>query len=315
MQSHYAGVPASSTPLASVRKNSLTELTQWQDTPALTSRGHPATLSPYQSAAQLGPSEISPVTQTTMYQQGYNGTSISTPHPLQHNVTVQPPSVIPDPLAMQQLFQAPEIQASKTLGSANISEFRTPVSSSSPSTSVNPKFFHSPSLVQFSASFDVPSPLPTLASPPSHSTSLTANTLTSFPSSNQDLTETPIVHKAVSDSPVLPAQSVPHPALPLLGSNLGPLITPSPILLTPAQSALPGPHILSSTQNVYPNQNDMGAPLPLSSNSSSSIHTSVTQAPLLPLPTATQQVFFFILFPANLLWLYFICLSYYVSIT
>lgn len=279
--------------MAAVNKNNLTESTQWQDTPALSSREHPGTLSPYQSAAQLGRSELSPVNQTTMYQQGYNGAFISNSHPPQHHVTIQPPSVMSNPLTMQQLMQSPEIQASRTLGSANISEFRTPVSSASPSTSVNPQFFPSPSLVQYSTSLDVASSLPTLASLPSHSTSLTANTLTisSFPSSGQDLNENQIVHKAVSDSfPVLPAQSGPYPASSSLGSNFGPLRAPPPMLLTPYQSELPGAHMLSSTQKVYPNQNNMGALIPMSSNSSSSILTPVTQAPLLPLPTATQQV-------------------------
>ncbi|PON45524.1 Lsm14- DFDF- FFD- domain containing protein [Parasponia andersonii] len=294
-QTHSAGVPASSTPLASVKRNSLTESPQWQDTPALTSRGHPGTLSSYQSAAQLPQPELSPLTQTTTYQQGSDGTSISPFHPPQHHVSSQPQSVMSDPLTRQQLLQAPEILASTTLGSANISEPRTPVSSSPPSTSVNPKFLLSPSLVQYSTtSLDVPSSLPTLTSLPSHSTSLTANTLTmsSFPSSGQDLIENQVVHKAVSESvpvPVLPAHSVPYPASPLLGSNLRPLLTQSPILLTPDQSALPGPHMLPSPQKLYPNQNDMGALLTISPNLSSSFHTPVTQAPLLPLPTAPRQ--------------------------
>ncbi|EXC31028.1 hypothetical protein L484_021330 [Morus notabilis] len=291
IQSQYAGVPASSSPLTPAIKNSLTESTEWQDTPALTSRGYSGTLPSNQSATQQ--SENSTMSQTTMYWHGYNGASIGTSYPPQHHVNVQPPSVMSSPSTVQPLIQAPEIQASMALGSINASEFRTPVSSSSMPTSVNPKFSPSLSPVQYSASLGVPS-LSTQASLPSHSTSPTASTLTtsSIPLSRLDLNinETQIVHKAVSDSiPVLPVQSMPHPTSPFMGSNLSPLLTPPPLLFTPDQSAHSGSYMLSSMQKLYPNQKDMGALVPMPSNSSSSIPTPVIQAPLLPLPTSTQK--------------------------
>lgn len=269
----------------------MTDSTQWQDTPALTSRAYRGTLPSNQSATQQ--SEHSPVAQTTMYQQGYNGASIGTSHPPQHQVNVQPPAVMANP-TMQPFIQAPEIQASMTLGSANTAEFRTPVSSSSASTSVNPMFSPSLSPVQYSTSLDVPS-LSTQASLPSHSTSRTASTLTtsSFPSPHLDLNfnETQTVHKDVSDSiPVLPVQSVPYPTAPYMSSNLSPLLTPPQSFLTPDQLANSGSYMLSSAPKLYPTQKDFGVLVPMPSNSSSSIPTPFTRAPLLPLPTSTQKV-------------------------
>ncbi|XP_060967242.1 protein decapping 5-like isoform X1 [Cannabis sativa] len=298
IQSHSAGMPVTSTPLASMRKNTLKESTQWQDTPSLTRR-YPGALPPYQSAVQLGQPELSPVTQTSMYPQGYNATSISSLSNPHHQVTNQLPPVMLDPFTMQQLIQSPEIQASATLRPANISEFRTPVSSSSLSTSVNTKFFPSPQV-------PLPSSLPTLPSLSSDSTFVTTNALTmpSFTSSGQDLNVhgTQIVNNSVSESePVHPLPSVTYSASSLLGSNLGPLLTQSPILPTPNQSALHGPQVLSSAQKAYSNQNEMAAGVPMPT---SSIKPPVTQTPLLPLPTAPQQVFFFFslsLFPTNCL--------------
>ncbi|KAF4403226.1 hypothetical protein G4B88_027997 [Cannabis sativa] len=249
--------------------------------------GHPGALPPYQSAVQLGQPELSPVTQTSMYPQGYNATSISSLSNPHHQVTNQVPPVMLDPFTMQQLIQSPEIQASATLGPANISEFRTPVSSSSLSTSVNTKFFPSPQV-------PLPSSLPTLPSLSSDSTFVTTNALTmpSFTSSGQDLNVhgTQIVNNSVSESePVQPLSSVTYSASSLLGSNLGPLLTQSPILPTPNQSALHGPQVLSSAQKAYSNQNEMAAGVPTPTNFSSSIKPPVTQTPLLPLPTAPQQ--------------------------
>lgn len=305
IQSHYAGMPLNSPPLASVGGKTLTESTQWQDTPALTSRAYPDALPSYQSVSQVGQLDHSATTQIAgspsssmpMYWQGYNGTAISISHDPQHLISFQHPSRVSFPLTMQNQMQAPEIRASTTLTSPNTSEFGKPVSSSIASAAVHPNF--SPSLtavqctpVDMSSSSSIKSSLP-------HSASMTANrpTLSLFPSSCQDInvSEAQIVGKAVSDPrSVLPVQSMPYPASSFVGQSMtyptsGPFLTPPSLLLAPDQLAQSRPYALSSMPKLDPGQSDMGAPTLAPSNSSALISIPVSQAPLLPLPTSAQQ--------------------------
>ncbi|KAL5550093.1 hypothetical protein UlMin_000269 [Ulmus minor] len=275
----HTGVPASSVSVASVSKITFTEPNQWLDTPALTSRGYPSISSSYQSVTQPGQSELPHVTQKAMHLYGYNGMSISNP---QQHVAVQPPSMMLNPLTMQQQLQASQIQASMTLGLSNTSEFRTPTSAST-STSVHPKLSPSLSPVQNLTSPDVPSPLSMQVSLASRSTSLTPNALTasSYPLSQQDnINGSQTASESVQ---LLPVQSMPHSVPSSTVSNLGPMLTSSPSLLASDQLLLSGPYML------YPNQQDIGALTPLSSDRSSFVPAPIAQRPLLPLPNSSQK--------------------------
>ncbi|KAM1375493.1 hypothetical protein ACFX2F_037338 [Malus domestica] len=179
-----------------------------------------------------------------MYWQGYNGASLNmSDHPHNH-IPLQSSSATSHPLTMQN--KTPGNQSSTAIGMANGSECLTPVISSSAPTFVHPNFSASVTPVTFS-SLDL------------------------------DISETQIVTKAVSDPvPVLPSQSMPYPGSFSVGSDLGPLLTPPPSLLTPDQLAPSRSHL-------------MGTLMPTSSSSISMIPPPATQAPLLPLPTSTQQ--------------------------
>ncbi|KAM1033856.1 hypothetical protein FF1_037298 [Malus domestica] len=249
IQSHYTGAPVSSPPSALVGGN--TSSTQLPSPPALS---------------------------FPMYWQGYNGASLNmSDHPHNH-IPLQSSSAISHPLTMQN--KTPGNQSSTAIGMANGSECLTPVISSSAPTFVHPNFSASVTPVTFS-SLGMPSSLASQVPLPSHSTPLNASRLTMplFPSPRQDLdiSETQIVTKAVSDPvPVLPSQSMPYPGSFSVGSDLGPLLTPPPSLLTPDQLAPSRSHL-------------MGTLMPTSSSSISMIPPPATQAPLLPLPTSTQQ--------------------------
>lgn len=292
IQSHYAGMHSNSS-FASNGGKTLTESTQWQDTPALKSRAYPGALPSYQSVTQVGPLDHVPATQglsssTPLYWQGHDGTSVSVSHAPQQPISFQSPSSESFPLTMPRWLQAPEIQLSTNPSLLNTSEFGTPVSSSIASASVHPNLSASLSPV----SLDIPSSLSIKSSLP-HSASMTANgsNLSSFPSSCIDVkaSEAQIVGKAVSDARlVLPVQPMPYPASSFVDS-LGPLLTPSPSLVSPDQLTQSRSRPHSSTQILYPDKSDLSAPTPASSRSSSLISTPVSQAPLLPLPNSSQQ--------------------------
>lgn len=219
----------------------------------------------------------------------HNGTSIGISHSLENQFTVQAPSPMSHLLTAHQALQSPNIQASTTVSLTDASECIVPVSSSSTSTSVHPKFSPSLTPVQFSTSLDIPSSLLKQAFLPSHHNELIMN---SFPSSRQDfnINEAEIASKPVSDSiPVLPVQSVPYNVSSFMGLNLSPSQSPSSSLVTPDQLAQSGLFKLSSTQKMFPEQKDTGA-LPPTSSTSPLIPTPVTQPPLLPLPDSVQKV-------------------------
>lgn len=278
----------SNSSFASNGGKTLTVSTQWQDTPALKSRAYPGALPSYQSVTQVGQLDHVLATQglsssTPLYWQGHDGTSVSVSNASQQPIPFQSPSSESFPLTMPHRLQAPEIQVSTMPCLLNTSEFGTPVSSSIASASVHPNLSASLS----PSSLSIKSSLP-------HSASLTANgsNLSSFPSSCIDIkaSEAQIVGKAVSDPRlVLPVQHMPYPTSPFVDS-LGPLLTPSPSLVSPYQLTQSRPRPHSSTQKLYPDKSDLSAPTPASSRSSSLISMPVSQAPLLPLPNSSQQV-------------------------
>ncbi|BFG30651.1 hypothetical protein CerSpe_169260 [Prunus speciosa] len=250
IQSHYAGVPVSSPPSALGGGKNLVETTHWQDTPALTSRGHIGVLPSYNSSIEVGTSGHSsfthiaspPALSFPMYWQGYNGASLDMSDHPHHRIPLQSPSAVSQPLTMQN--KAPENHASIAVGLATTSESLTPIISSSTPTFVHPNFSTSVPPVHFSSGLDMPTSLA--------------------------------------------AQSMPYPGSFSVGSDRGPLLTPPPSLLTPDQLAPSRSHILSSSQKLYLDGRDMGILMPTSSGSSSLI-PPVTRAPLLPLPTSQQS--------------------------
>ncbi|XP_062030298.1 decapping 5-like protein isoform X2 [Rosa rugosa] len=253
IQSHYSGVPASSPPSAQVGGTSLSGITQWQDTPALSTKSNTGVLPLYHSTTEVGPlghafsSQIAtpPALSLPMYWQGYNGASL--------NMSQQPHHHMQSQSAISHQNKAPESQASITIGLADTSAH---------------------------------------VSLPSHSAPVNASQLNmpSLPSPGQDwnMRETQHFSKAISDPvPVLPVQSMPYPASSSVVSDAGPLLTPPPSLLTPDQLVPSRSHILSPLQKLYLDQKNMGAiPTP---TSSSSLIPPLTQAPLLPLPTPQSQ--------------------------
>ena len=296
LQSHYDGMHSNSSPFASNGGKTLTDSTQWQDTPALKTRAYPGVQPSYQSVTQVGPLDHVLATQglsssTPLYWQGHDGTSVSVSHAPQQPISFLSPSSESFPLTMPRQLQAPKTQVSTTPSLLNTSEFGTPVSSYIASASVHQNLSASLSPV----SLDMPSSLSMKSSLP-HSASMTTNgsNLSSFPSSCIDIkaSEAQIVGKAVSDPRlVLPVQPMAYPVSPFVDS-LGPLLTPSPSLVSTDQLTQSRPRLHSSTQKLYPDKSDLSAPTPGSSRFSSLISMPISQAPLLPLPSSSQQVRF-----------------------
>ncbi|KAF3449199.1 hypothetical protein FNV43_RR09927 [Rhamnella rubrinervis] len=254
------------------------------------SSGYPSLLSANQSISQGGALEHSPATHTAKspslsMEMLYNGTSIGIAHSPQ-NHTFQPPSTMSHLLKAQQELQSSGIQSPMTVSMKDAYECLTPVSSTSTSTYVHPKFSPSLPSVQFSTSLDMPSSLPTQGFLPSHRNEQIMN---SFPLSHHDLNvnEAEFSGKAVSDPiPVLPVKSVPYPLSSFMGLNISPSQSSSSSLLTPDQvTRLYG---LPSSQKMCPENRNIGA-LTSPSSTSPFIPTPVTQAPLLPLPDSNQK--------------------------
>ncbi|KAL6180866.1 hypothetical protein ACLB2K_047525 [Fragaria x ananassa] len=293
IQSHYTGAPASSPQSALVGGKSLSEITQWQDTPTLSGKSNTNVLPSYHSTNEVGPSGHSfstqiatpPALSLPLYWQGYNVASL--------NMSQQPHHPMQTQSAVLHQNKDPESQASIAIGLADTSARVAPAILSSTSTSVNPKFPPSLTSVNYSSALDMPSSLATQISLPSHSTPVNASQLNmpSLPSPSQDWNtrETQYFSKTTSDSiPVLPVQSMPYPASSSMVSDAGPLVTPPPSLITPDQLAQSRSHILSPLQKLYLDQKNIGAMIPTPPQIFSSV-PPVTQAPLLPLPTPQSQ--------------------------
>ncbi|TXG59193.1 hypothetical protein EZV62_017022 [Acer yangbiense] len=293
IQSQYAGMPMNSPPSTSVGGKTSTEMSPWQDTPALTSRTNPGALPSYQPVTQVGllnftqatPSAGSPAFSTPIYQQGSNGT-----HSPQLLIPFQSPSMVSPPLTAQNGVQTYNFHASPISGLTNASGSATNLPSSIGSNSLLPNILPSFTPVQCSSTPDVSFSSPFKPIPPPTAAYMTDNNLTmsSFLSTCQDTrtAEAQISGKAVSDPvPIHPAQSMPFTASPLMGSASGPLLTPPPLpLITPNQLAPAMPPVLPSMQKMYPDK--MGVIPPTSYNPP---HAVSTQAPLLPLPIPAPQ--------------------------
>lgn len=292
-------MPTNSPPSTSVGGKTSTEMSPWQDTPALTSRTNPGALPSYQPVTQVGPLNFTQATQATpsagspafstpIYQQGYNGT-----HSPQLLIPFQSPSMVSPPLTAQNGVQTYNFRASPISGLTNASGSATNLPSSIGSNSLLPNILSSLTPLQCSSTPDVSFSSPFKPIPPPTPAYTTDNNLTmsSFPSTCQDTrtAEAQISGKAVSDPvPIHPAQSMPFSASPLMGSASGPLLTPPPLpLITPNQLAPAMPPVLPSMQKMYPDK--MGVIPPTSYNPPPAVST---QAPLLPLPNPAPQVGF-----------------------
>ncbi|KAJ1380920.1 TFG box [Sesbania bispinosa] len=297
IQSQYSGVPSSS--VASVGVRSLTEPIQRQDSPAMSSKALPAGLTAHQSGSQLGPSNHSAATQvashpsfsTAMYWQGLSGASSNNSHSLLQSSFLQPPSVAP-PLAVQNWMQSAETQAPTEVGWTTLSEGGLPASSSMTSSHVNLTRSPSPTSLQISDSLDIP-PLLSTRTPMPYSASMTFDgsnmPLCSSPLQDINSTEGQISGQSCPDPrPIYPRHSFHHPASSFVNSTSGPLPTP-PSLLTPDQFAHPREQLFSLSQNLNPNQKDMGSLTLTSSGSSVLMPTPASQAPLLPLPNSVRK--------------------------
>ncbi|KAJ9134901.1 hypothetical protein P3X46_032144 [Hevea brasiliensis] len=290
IQSHYAGVPLSSS--ASVGGKTLAESALVQDMPALTSTGYPTALTSLQSVNHVGSKNLSQAAEDSgqsfsmsMNWQGYNGTSINRSNTSQHSIPFQPPSMVSSSLSAQNQMPAAALTDSPIMGLTNASEFATPV----PSVASNNSTF---SPVQYSLSHDMPSFSSVKTSLPSLTsyTNINRQTVSSVPYSSEDtgLTNVQNVSKAVSDpKTVYTAQSMPYPISSYEASTSSPLLTPAPCLLSPDQLAQSRSHVLSSI--VYPDQKNTDPLTPLSSTSLSFVPSPASQEPLLPLPSTVQK--------------------------
>ncbi|GLU05234.1 hypothetical protein SLE2022_223450 [Rubroshorea leprosula] len=306
IQSQYAGLPCNSSPIPSVGGRTLTESNQWQDTPVLSSRAYPSALPAHQSPSQSGPSNHSQTAQnaggpsmpTSFFWQGYNGAPTSVSNAASNPISLQSPLNLSPPMPVQNHLQAHQLQTMPT-GLINTSEPVISVPTSVVVSSSYPLFAHSLTPVQSSSPPDIPSSSSIKVSSPSHAAymNMTANKLTmpSFPSSYQETnpTEAETVSKAAVDhvadpKSIHPAQPMPYHQ-PFVSSASNPLLTRPPSLVTPNQLAQTRPHVLSSTQLNYPDQEDVDPGSAVPSYIPPANSTPVTQPPLLPLPVSKQH--------------------------
>ncbi|XWS49372.1 hypothetical protein CRYUN_Cryun13aG0158000 [Craigia yunnanensis] len=303
IQSQFAGVSVSPSSTASIGSRTLTESTQWQDTPALASRVYMTALPTHQFAPQVDPSNSSnhsqaaqnagtPLFSTPLYWHGYSGTPINVSQSQQNSIPFQSLSMLSSPMTVQSHVNSPDPHSSSIIKLINAPEPVNPVLSSTTSSSLHSTVTGSFTPVQCSRSPDISS-CSSLNAPPSQA-AYTSNRLTvsSFPSSFEDtnIAQSQPVGKAVS-SPVAAAGrlSVLATPMPYPACSSGSLLTSSPSLLSPGQLAQIRPLLFSSTQNTYPDHKDTTALASLSSYTQSVNSTRVTQPPLLPLSTLAQQ--------------------------
>ena len=271
--------------MASVGGRNLTVSIQRQDTPAMSSKPFPVGFPSYQSVTDLGPSNSSAATQvasnasfsSAMYWQGPSDTSSRGSHSLLQSSSLYSPSMTAS-VAMQNQMKNAETQLPTKGGWTGFSESGLPVSSATTSSLVNLTHSHSLTSLKNSDSLDVPSLLSTkIPVPYSASMTIDESNVPQFSSPFQDICPDP--------RPIHPRHSAPS----FVDSTSGPLPTP-PSLLTPDQFANPREHLLSTTQNLYPNQKGMGCSNLTSFGSSALMPFPASQAPLLPLPTSVQKV-------------------------
>lgn len=292
MQSQYAGISTNSPLLSSVAGKTLTESSSWQDTPTLTNKASAGALLSHQPGTQVSHPQAaqnaaSPSFPVPIYWQGYNGPSNNiSPTPFQSSSTVSLPLMGPNRVWTSETDSSPGLSVTASESAAHWSPSIAP-------SHLNPNFSSSPIPVQCSPAPLVPFPTSfkgPLSSTAAYMTDNNPNT-SSVPSSFPDKKST----EAQNSGKAVPglahsAQTMNYPASSFLGSASGPLLSPSPSLLTPGQLVTSRPPVLSSTQAMYPDKKDMAAMLPSSFNSPSAVSPPVTQPPLLPLPTPNLQV-------------------------
>ncbi|XP_016201297.1 protein LSM14 homolog A-like [Arachis ipaensis] len=275
-----------------------TESIQRQDSVDMFSKAIPIGLLSPQSATQLNPSDQSAATQvaghpsfsTSMYLNGHSGISSNNSNSLLYPALLQSPSMVASPLPYQSWMQTPETEVPNKVGWTPLSDYGLPVSSTNTSL-VNQTRSPSPNPLQISDSLDVNSLLPTKAPMP-YPTPMTfdGSNIHSFSSPLQEINsiDNQIAEKICPDPRSIYLGHAFHHPSSFVGYSSGPLPIP-PSLLTPDQFAHPRENVSPLTQNLTPNQKDMGSLIPTSSNSSVLMPSIVSQAPLLPLPTLVPK--------------------------
>lgn len=259
---------------------SLTESNLYSEPSASNARSNSSILPSHHSGTQLGIWGSSQSTHTAASSygmptqwQGYSGAPGNNAGAQQHSLSSTP---------MLYPFQN---QASTTMAVTNISHNVPP--GHSPATSTSICLNATPTLTSEQLSMPF---IDSLSSKPSqpfhHSTSINSNGLTlpfSLPYQNASSIEAQVVNEVVPD----PVSSLPVQLLPYSTSDS--LLTQQQALLTPNLSQ-PRLSEHSLSKNLYPDQKDMDAMSSIPLNFLSSATTPAVQAPLLPLPPASQKV-------------------------
>ncbi|EEF42543.1 conserved hypothetical protein [Ricinus communis] len=297
IQSHYAGVPLSSSASASVDGTPFIESAQGQDMPAPNSGAYSTSYPPFQSANHVVSPNLSQATENTaqsfsmpMYWQGYDGTSFNRSYTPQHSLPFQSPPMASSSVLVQNQMQTLGLEVSSVMGLTNATDFVTTVPSAT-SSLLHTSFSTTPP-VQYSVPQEMPSSY-LKTSLPSHAAYDSIDRLKPYtvPHSSEctSFINAQSINKDVPDYiPVHSNRSISNAVSPYNASTSSPLLTLTPSLLVPGQLAESTSHVLSST--MYPDQKNMDLLTSLSSISQPLVPTSASQAPLLPLPTSVQKV-------------------------
>ncbi|XP_015575135.1 protein decapping 5 isoform X1 [Ricinus communis] len=296
IQSHYAGVPLSSSASASVDGTPFIESAQGQDMPAPNSGAYSTSYPPFQSANHVVSPNLSQATENTaqsfsmpMYWQGYDGTSFNRSYTPQHSLPFQSPPMASSSVLVQNQMQTLGLEVSSVMGLTNATDFVTTVPSAT-SSLLHTSFSTTPP-VQYSVPQEMPSSY-LKTSLPSHAAYDSIDRLKPYtvPHSSEctSFINAQSINKDVPDYiPVHSNRSISNAVSPYNASTSSPLLTLTPSLLVPGQLAESTSHVLSST--MYPDQKNMDLLTSLSSISQPLVPTSASQAPLLPLPTSVQK--------------------------
>ncbi|XP_048230858.1 protein decapping 5 isoform X2 [Ricinus communis] len=286
IQSHYAGVPLSSSASASVDGTPFIESAQGQDMPAPNSGAYSTSYPPFQSANHVVSPNLSQATENTaqsfsmpMYWQGYDGTSFNRSYTPQHSLPFQSPPMASSSVLVQNQMQTLGLEVSSVMGLTNATDFVTTVPSAT-SSLLHTSFSTTPP-VQYSVPQEMPSSY-LKTSLPSHAAYDSIDRLKPYtvPHSSEctSFINAQSINKDVPDYiPVHSNRSISNAVSPYNASTSSPLLTLTPSLLVPGQLAESTSHVLSST--MYPDQKNMDLLTSLS---------SISQ-PLLPLPTSVQK--------------------------
>lgn len=297
IQSQFATGPSSSAKPVPASSESLTNYSPYMGAAAPNMRSYPSIMPSQPSGAQVvahGPSQ-SPLSNTfssyamPMPLQGYGGPATGNGYAQQHQNT----SATNSASTLQNFVEAPPMQASTTIASTN-SSFSLPLVPSLTASNLT---------LSNTASALTPEQL---SMQPTNLPSLPTNSALSFPSgilnaNTLNMSSVPLLAQnvnnngatnmgiVVSDPVKNPTLSVSSAAASIVDSSFGPLLKQSSNLLTPDQFSQPRLVEIAPTQSILPAQKDMSALNPVSFNSLSSVTTTATQAPLLPLQPPRQE--------------------------